>query len=323
MLGGELLLAALLLFLSAVFSGCETGFYCLSPLRVQAEAASQRSSARLIQALLRDEYTLLVTILVGNNLMIELLTRIGDDIVSARALVPEGWTEVAVTAVLTPIVFFCAELVPKELFRHRPHLLVGAFAPVIAAARTLFFPVAVPLRALSLLVVRLMRVESGDLSRALGREAVVDLLAEGTRLGRIEPRAERLALNVLALRGIRIETEMIPWQHVERLDARAPDAELRRRAATSKFSRLPVVGPEGVTGYVHQLDVLRAGPDEPVLAQARPLPTLSPKLSVDRALLRLRRTGQRAALVGSPGDPRGLVTLKDLVETISGDLAGW
>jgi CBS domain containing-hemolysin-like protein len=74
---------------------------------------------------------------------------------------------------------------------------------------------------------------------------------------------------------------------------------------------------------VHQLDVLRGGESVPVLSHMRPLPVLLPDLSVDRALTRLRATGQRAALVGSADVPLGLVTLKDLVETISGDLAGW
>jgi CBS domain containing-hemolysin-like protein len=46
-------------------------------------------------------------------------------------------------------------------------------------------------------------------------------------------------------------------------------------------------------------------------------------MPLDRALARLRQTGQRAALVGSAEAPLGLVTLKDLVEEISGELHRW
>jgi CBS domain containing-hemolysin-like protein len=50
---------------------------------------------------------------------------------------------------------------------------------------------------------------------------------------------------------------------------------------------------------------------------------LAPGTPVDRALTELRIRGQRAAVVGTPQAPRGLVTLKDLLEEISGDLGTW
>ncbi len=313
-------LALLLLLLSAMFSGSETGFYCLSSLRVEADAVHGRRSGRLVRWLRRDEYTLLVTILVANNLVNQLLTILTETYVSRSGLVGAAWTEIAVTAGLTPVLFFAAELLPKELFRHRPHLLVGFFAPLIAATRVLLLPIVIPLRGLVHLAVRSMRVEESDLSRALGHESVVDLIAEGARAGRLEPHVERLALNVLALRKTSVERVMVPWGRVEALDTAQPDEDLRRRATHSRFSRLPVVGGDGVLGYVHQIDLLRAGPGARLQDHLRPLPALPPDLSLDRAILRLRRTGQRAALVGTGAAPRGFVTLKDLVETISGDL---
>ena len=51
--------------------------------------------------------------------------------------------------------------------------------------------------------------------------------------------------------------------------------------------------------------------------------TLTPNMAVDRALGKLRAAGQRMALVGTPEAPIGLVTLKDLVRTISGELSDW
>ena len=320
----ELVAAGLLLvLLSAMFSGCETGIYSLSRLRVETDAERGARGPRIIRWMLRDESLLLITILVGNNLMIELLTHVFELLVIAGDFVGPELVELAVALLLSPVAFFFAELLPKELFRNRPHLLVGLFAPLLAAARILFVPVALPLRWFSQAALRLMRVPAGDLSRAMSRESVQELLAEGTRMGRLEPRAERLAQNVLNLRATRLESEMIPWSEVETLAAEGGIEDLRRRVRHSRFSRLPVVAGGRVEGYVHQLDVLREGKDADPLALQRPLPALPADLSVDRALVRLRRTGQRAALVGEPDAPRGLVTLKDLVETISGDLAGW
>jgi CBS domain containing-hemolysin-like protein len=60
-----------------------------------------------------------------------------------------------------------------------------------------------------------------------------------------------------------------------------------------------------------------------VLAHLRPIVSLPAQLPVDRALARLRASGSRLAIVGPLDAPAGLLTLKDLVEEISGDLAGW
>jgi CBS domain containing-hemolysin-like protein len=94
---------------------------------------------------------------------------------------------------------------------------------------------------------------------------------------------------------------------------------------------LPLVDPDSeggsVVGYLLQLDFLGAileGDEAPELAGlVRPLVALSPDVTLDRALARLRAAGQRMALVGTPQAPVGLVTLKDLVRTISGELGDW
>jgi CBS domain containing-hemolysin-like protein len=117
---------------------------------------------------------------------------------------------------------------------------------------------------------------------------------------------------------------MVPWRRVEALRADLPPAEARARLAATPFSRLPVVDERGeVRGYVHQLEVLGVPGAAPLDRHLRPLLALAPDAPLDRALARLRTSGQRAALVGTPARPQGWVTVKDLVEEISGELARW
>ncbi len=102
------------------------------------------------------------------------------------------------------------------------------------------------------------------------------------------------------------------------------DTSLATRLSRNIPLNLPLVSAAGeVRGYVHQLDVLGEGDARPVATHLRPLPALPPDLPLDRALVVLRAGGQRMALVGRPGAPLGVVTLKDLVEEISGELARW
>jgi CBS domain containing-hemolysin-like protein len=232
--------------------------------------------------------------------------------------------QILLALVLTPVVFFFGEALPKDLFRRRPHALLSITAPFIIVARVVFWPLARVLSFLTALITRALGYEPRLLSVVRGREMVLRFLRESTETGAIVPQAEALARNVLKLRSIPVERAMVPWKNVLVLGTEAGEAELRRLVAASPYTRLPALDPRGVVvGYLHQLDVLRSGQASSVLEHLRPVITLAPDTPVDRALARLRLAGQRLAVVGSPERPVGLLTLKDLVEEISGDLSGW
>ena len=317
-----LLAIAGLLVLSAVFSGAETGVYSVSRVRLEAEADEGRRSARLLSRLLRDDAGLLITLLLGNNLVLELMTHLTEAEVSAAG-VPDYLHEVAVMLLLTPVVFLFGELVPKDLFRRRPHFFLGLVAPLVALFRWAVSPVAWPLTQLSVLLERALGLRQEDFVRILRREEMVDLLAESRKAGALEPHAEALARNVLVLRHTPLSKVALPWERVEWIDLELGPLAAREAVVRSDFTRLPVLrnGPDGkraVVGYLHQLDVLRA-PEEPLEGHLRPLIELEPDLPLDRAVARLQSAGQRLALVGNARAPRGLVALMDLLATLASE----
>jgi CBS domain containing-hemolysin-like protein len=321
----------LLLAASATFSGAETGFYSLSRVHVAAEARRGRFIARLIERLIQNPAGFLITLLVGNNLTMELMAHLAGGQVSTWAFLPPWSVEIVATLLLTPVVFLFGELFPKDLFRRRPRGLYAVFAPPLALARLVFLPVVAPLALLSAGLERLFGVRAREFEREIARERVQEILSEGARAGVLSPRAQTLAQNVYHFRTRTAADVMVPWAAVETCSAADDPEATRARVAAAAFSRLPVVehakGRIAVRTYLHQLDLLAdacgAGAPRPPAELVRPLPALAPDATVDRALARLRGAGQRMALVGTPEAPLGIVTLKDLVQTISGELGGW
>ncbi len=343
------------IFLSALYSGSETGFYSLSRGRLEADEREGRRRASLVRWLVRDERALLIAILVGNNLMLELTTSVGESLLAGGGQLPGASRELLLTAFLTPLVFLFGEVLPKDLFRRRPHSLLGAAAPLLAVSRVVFLPLTLPLRGLSVVVERLFRLDASGLGTALGRDFAVDLLDDGERHGTLGPQARALAHNALTLSGRELRQVMVPWERVEWLDAGAPLEERRAALLASGHSRLLVVGAVSgaasgggeVAGYLHQLELLGGlwersrgaggalqGPEAPAgpgaglseadfTDQLRPILCFEPGETLSRALARMRTRGQRLALVGTRAAPVGIVTLKDLVEEISGELADW
>jgi putative hemolysin len=312
--------------LSALFSGAETGFYSLSVARLEVDAEQGKRMARLVRYLARSEHALLVAILIGNNLMIELVTHFGDELFGDLGLLPETGRELVLTAILTPVVFLFAELVPKDLFRRRPHSLLGFAAPVVAVARVVFLPVSWPLGVVTRVSERLMGIDDANLEELRNREHVYEMLEEGTLSGALPQDAVELARNVLEVRTMQVASVMVPWSSVATIPSDVDETELVARVGVSNHTRLPVVEPDGdVRGYVHQLDVLSHDGPGVLESNLRRMIEFPPSLPVDRALSRLRSRGQRTALVREEGTtrPLGLVTLKDLAQTIVGDFADW
>ena len=210
---------------SFVYSGSEIGFYSLTRLRVDIEASRGHALAKLVARMMEDQKALLVTILIGNNLSIELATLAGNGLAARYG--PDGIpVEVVVTLVLTPVLFLCGELLPKELYRRRPHELVVSTVPFVALSRALFLPLELVLRVLTQGLESLLGIEPRREQRLHGREGVLHALAEGTRSGALPPRAQTLAHNALKLRSIPVVRAMRPWVEVVHLELARAQQEL-------------------------------------------------------------------------------------------------
>jgi len=309
-----------LLVASAVYSGCETGMYSLSRVRLDVEADAGRRSARLLRRLLRDDVGLLVTLLIGNNLALELATHEARTSFQHLEGMPPGVLELLTALAVTPLVFFFGEVFPKDLFLRYAHRLLGWCMPLVSLSYIVFLPLALPLRFLSRVLERLFAVSESELARALGREEMREVLRESARVGVLEQEAEELAHNALVLRETPVGRVMVPWAGVRTVDVDLPDEEVRTSAIDSQWTRLPALSGAGgpVLGYLYQLDVLACSEGETARSKLRAIPSLPADLPVDRALSRLRLTGQRLAIVGTPDAPEGLVTLSDLIARISG-----
>jgi putative hemolysin len=317
----EITVLAASLAIMALLAGAETAFFRVSPVRLDMEARAKSRAAAIVQRLARDRVALALSFVVGIQVCLAILAWRGSALLAALR-VPDGLTPFVLCALAVPVVLVFGELLPKEVCRRRPHAALRLAAPLVLAVRV----VAAPLVALLSLAVRLSGREGGAglAAGAQGRETVLGFLREGTQSGALSGPAEEMAKNVLLLRSIPVERCMVVWSAVVRVRASSDDATIYATVGRSQHTRVPVEGDDGrVLGYLHQLDVLGDGEGAHPLDRLRPIPELAPDLPVDRALHRLRAAGQRLAIVGSSSAPVGIVTLKDLLEEISGDLVRW
>ena len=224
----------------------------------------------------------------------------------------------------TPLLFVFAETLPKELFRMRADRWMYPLMPLIQLTRwvttlTLLLP---GLHASSRAVSRMAGRSDRDVATA--RSRMSQLLKEGVSSGVLSMAQTTLADRVLALRDQQVRTVMLPWRAVWTV-AIDDDLETRtQRVAARHFTRLPVVQRDGtVVGIVSWIDALLHR-DRPTVAIMQPPLTLSPDMRLVEAMTLLRHEHRAMAIVVDPTQrPIGIVTLKDLVEPLTGELAAW
>ncbi len=136
-----------------------------------------------------------------------------------------------------------------------------------------------------------------------------------------------LIANVLRLRGTTAADVMVPRADIVAIPVDLGFAQTVERFRTDGHSRLPVYGEQldDILGMVHIKDVFAyLGRPETFSLESilrRPL-LVAPQLPVLDLLLQMRQARMHLALVVDEyGGIDGLVTIEDLVETITGDIA--
>jgi CBS domain containing-hemolysin-like protein len=312
------------LLLSALYSGAETGLYTLNRVRLAVRAAAGQRSARWLRDLLRRPQRMLAIILVGNNIANYLASYGVAAILDGLGLT--AWQAIGINAaVLIALLFVFGEILPKDLFRtHTDRWSYGCAEFLRWSSRLLTITGLVPLvLGIGHLAARLL---GADLGRTGGaRQRISMLIREGLGAGVLSESQTTLADRALLLRNVTVEDEMIPWTRAVTLsvdaDRRGRDFACRR----STFTRLPVVDRSGrVVGILSLLDAALE-PERSTASLMREPMQLDASMPARQALHDLRESGNSMAVVVRGGAPRpvGIVTLKDLVEPLTGELGAW
>ena len=310
--------------LSGLYSGLETGVYVLNKTRLDLHAETGRRSARILKRMLGNYSNLLAVVLIGTNLAnyaatfavtaLFLLAGAGD-----RA----EWYTIATA---TPVLFIVGESVPKLVFQRLAERLVYRLWWVLSVSSALFTACGVsPLvRGFSSLMMRLTPGASGKHVRS-GQDGFAAIVAEGRAAGVLTDFQSSMADRVVRIGRVTLARVMQPMRSVMFAPEDISRDELIELLRTHNYSRVPLLNADGkVTGILDVYDVMlgeaSVTPGERAVA---PL-VLSGETPVTDALYQMQRLGKTMAIV-EDDDSRhtGLVTLKDLVEEIVGELEVW
>lgn len=319
-------LAALLF--SALFSGIETGVYCVNRLKLRLAAERRERGSRRLSWLVERSDELVITTLLGTNVSDYVLTACLTALLLSAAL-SAGAAELYTTAIATPLVLVFGGIVPKDWFRRdADRLMLRLAGPLVIAHRLARWSGALwLLRAWTRwLIGRIDPQRATSPAQALPRARAMRLLREGAASGGLSQMQREMIERVMSISKVPLMKIMIPRQRAAMVPENISREDLLRAARMAHFSRLPVYrgDPRRVIGIINVYDILTDEQKRPVPEYVQPAVQLRAEETVPAALLKLQRAHQAMAIVTDPaGHCLGLFTIKDLVEEIIGELEAW
>jgi len=308
---------------SGFFSGSETALIGIGKERVH-QLAETGKRGRRVQQLVADPDRLLSTLLVANNLANILGAAIATALFIQR--LGQRWGPWVATVTVTAVVLVVGEITPKSLAARYPERFSLAVAPTILRLSRVLGPVAHLFTAITRGLFRLFRIPARPDTHAV-TEADIKALAElGMHGGGIES-VEREIIDALFTLADRPVREVVtPRVDIVALTLPVRAEDVRAAVAAAGHSRFPVS--EGnldeLRGVLYVKDLLQL-PAEPTPEQIRSilrLPTFIPEsATILRVLQDMRaRRFAFAVVLDEHGGVEGIVTIKDLVAELVGEL---
>lgn len=328
MLATTLIAVAILLVISAFFSGSETALTVVSRGRMHQLEIDGSRAAGCVNRLVENRERLIGALLLGNTF----INILASSLMTAALEAELGKRAVAITtAIMTVVILVFAEVMPKTLaiartdrfalFVARPlRAIVDVLAPIVAAVQWLVWR-----------VLSLFGVGAGE---EPGTEEAHDEIRGSVELhlreGNVEREHRDMIGGILDLRELTVGDVMLHRTNMESQDIDLPRRELLDALIASHHSRVPLWRgePENIVGVLslkHLAQALvehKGNLDTIDIAALASTPWFVPDTtSLEEQLDAFRQHKSHFALVVDEyGALQGLVTLDDILEEIFGDI---
>ena len=318
----ELILLLVLLVLSGFFSGSETALTSLSMVRAEALLKEGRTGARALYRLKTNTNRMLISILIGNNLV-----NIGASAM-ATVIATELFGHLGpglAVGVLTLLILVFGEITPKT-FAARYAGSIGLFvATPLLWFTWLVFPLVWVLERLTVVLHGLTKASTDP---TVTESELVSMAEHGAEEGTIERDEKEMIKRIFAFNNLRAKDVMIPKHQIFTLDGNRKIGEVMPEIMARPHTRIPLwsgnsddirrvislrdVFAEALAGHKNK-SLKKVRSERPLFVPAnQPIEQLFPTLRHDE--------GRLVIVVDDYGAMQGLFTLEDMLEELVGEI---
>lgn len=321
--GVMLLLLALLLMVSAFFSGSETGMMAINKIRLRHQA-KENPRARRVQALLERPDRLIGVILLGNNFVNILASALAT--LLAVEFLGEAMGVTVAAAALTVLLLIFSEVTPKTLAALHPETIAYPASYVIQPLLWALYPLVyvINLAANGILSLFGVGVTKNDGHHHLNLDELRTMLHESGN--RMSSQYRDMLTGIIDLEQVTVEDIMVPRTEISGINLDAPLQAIIEELSDSHHTRLPLYHEniDNIVGIVHVrklLPLFQRGEftKDALKEAAREMYYVPEGTPLSTVLVNFQQHHRRIGLVVNEyGDVQGLATLEDILEEIVG-----
>jgi len=318
----HLLALGLTLLASAFFSGSETSLFSLSGGQLHRLGQSGRSG-RIVVALMRRSRRTLNMLLLGNMLVNVAFAAVSALLVyDLRDLGASDWTVGLCSAGPLLALILLGEVAPKMIAYDYRRVWATICARALLVSDAILQPLLWIFETLFIWpLTRIIAPRPGRKPHITSQELAA-LLEISSRRGILDHNANELLQEILELTDLRVRDVMIPRVDMVAYDADGPREGLKKLFLRTRLRRIPIYKKDldHIIGVVNAKQLLLGEPGP--LRKLANKPLFVPEAANLEQVLRQFQTRQTqtAIAVDEYGGTSGLVTLRDVVEQIVGDV---
>ncbi|MFC7075159.1 hemolysin family protein [Haloarcula halophila] len=317
-----------LIGLSAFFSSSEIAMFSLPAHRTEALVEDGVKGAKTLRQLKSDPHRLLVTILVGNNLVNIAMSSIATGLLGFY--LSRGEAVLAATFGITAIVLLFGESAPKSYAVENTESWALRISKPLKLAEKVLIPLILLFDYLTRIVNKITGGRSAIETSYVTREEIQDIIETGEREGVLDEEEREMLQRTLRFNNTIAKEVMTPRLDMTAVDKDDSVQEALETCIQSGHARVPVYegSLDNVIGIAHIRDLVRdLNYGEAIAKDIQLEDIIEPTLhvpeskNVDDLLTEMRKERMHMVIVIDEfGTTEGLVTMEDLTEEIVGEI---
>ena len=319
----------LLIIVSGFFSGSETSLMSLNRHRLKYLAKHNHKKAITSQKLLQRPDRLLAIILLGNTLANNLATFFTT--LLANQYFGSLGAGIA-TIILTLIILIFAETIPKTIAAIYNEKYAFMCCGILNIVRIITYPLVISLNFISNAILLIFGVNVKDKKhKPMSTDELRSLVTE-PESAKLAKKHRSMLLGVLDLEVSNIKDVMLPRNQIKGINIQDPWNKILNSIQNSSVSKL-VIYNNTIDNIIGVLSLRKANKlinsseqkaskqkeiFQKMISKAYYVPEIT---TLQNQLISFQRTGHElAVVVDEYGDIQGIVTIKDIIEEIVGEL---
>lgn len=317
----QIIILAILILLSAFFSGIETALMSLGKVKIKALLRQKKKGAEALSRIKQNPHRLLITILVFNNLV-----NIG-----AASLATVLFTDLfgssgagIATGVMTFFILVFGEISPKTLASQNAEKISLRVARPVEILSTVISPVISIFEGISMSISKILGSEK---EKEFSEDEIKTIVSIGAEEGLLNREAAKMMKNILEFRGRKVTQVMTPDADIEMIDGEKKLKDVINFLIKKPYSKYPVFleNKDKISGVLDIEDILKYVKEDNLNVKVKKVarePYFVPESKdIGDLLTELsKRKMHMAIVVNEYGDVSGLVTMEDILEEIVGDI---